>query len=117
MIRPPPESTRTDPLFPYPTLFRSVTGLVRVTQTPEQIYAAGGITVHKVGELIGARIDGVHLSGDLSEETAYAINYALAAHKVVFFRGQHHLDDTRSEERRVGKACVGTCRSRWSTYH
>ena len=56
-------------------------------QTPEQIYAAGGITVRKVGELIGARIDGVHLSGDLSEETAYAINYALAAHKVVFFRG------------------------------
>ncbi|EQM30627.1 dioxygenase [Rhodococcus erythropolis DN1] len=76
----------------------SVTELERVTQTPEQIYAAGGITVHKVGELIGARIDGVHLSGDLSEETAYAINYALAAHKVVFFRGQHHLDDTSQYE-------------------
>src|SRR3546814_666029 len=24
---------------------------------------------------------------------------------------------TRSEERRVGKACVSTCRSRWSQYH
>src|SRR3546814_15023991 len=23
----------------------------------------------------------------------------------------------RSEERRVGKECVRTCRSRWSTYH
>src|SRR3546814_12888172 len=23
----------------------------------------------------------------------------------------------RSDERRVGKECVGTCRSRWSTYH
>src|SRR3546814_8060807 len=23
----------------------------------------------------------------------------------------------RSEERRVGKACVSTCRSRWSQYH
>src|SRR3546814_13111797 len=23
----------------------------------------------------------------------------------------------RSEERRVGKECVGTCRSRWSPYH
>ncbi|WP_069147395.1 TauD/TfdA dioxygenase family protein [Rhodococcus erythropolis] len=76
----------------------SVTELERVTQTPEQIYAAGGITVHKVGELIGARIDGVHLSGDLSEETAYAINYALAAHKVVFFRGQQRLDDTSQYE-------------------
>src|SRR3546814_18030321 len=24
---------------------------------------------------------------------------------------------TRSEERRVGKGCVSTCRSRWSPYH
>src|SRR3546814_17806605 len=28
----------------------------------------------------------------------------------------HHLVD-RSEERRVGKECVSTCRSRWSPYH
>src|SRR3546814_15060146 len=26
-------------------------------------------------------------------------------------------DDSRSEERRVGKECVSTCRSRWSPYH
>src|SRR3546814_3533683 len=26
-------------------------------------------------------------------------------------------DAKRSEERRVGKECVSTCRSRWSTYH
>src|SRR3546814_16472097 len=25
--------------------------------------------------------------------------------------------DSRSEERRVGKACVSTCRSRWVPYH
>src|SRR3546814_3098068 len=25
--------------------------------------------------------------------------------------------DHRSEERRVGKECVSTCRSRWSPYH
>src|SRR3546814_7851342 len=25
--------------------------------------------------------------------------------------------DGRSEERRVGKECVSTCRSRWATYH
>src|SRR3546814_2586705 len=31
-----------------------------------------------------------------------------------------YVDDqklTRSEERRVGKECVSTCRSRWSPYH
>src|SRR3546814_4216763 len=27
------------------------------------------------------------------------------------------LDVKRSEERRVGKECVSTCRSRWSQYH
>src|SRR3546814_8428654 len=29
--------------------------------------------------------------------------------------GHRHL--RRSEERRVGKECVSTCRSRWSPYH
>src|SRR3546814_12677840 len=28
-----------------------------------------------------------------------------------------HDDGFRSEERRVGKECVSTCRSRWSPYH
>src|SRR3546814_16396265 len=27
------------------------------------------------------------------------------------------IDRWRSEERRVGKECVSTCRSRWSPYH
>ena len=27
------------------------------------------------------------------------------------------IDPKRSEERRVGKECCGTCRSRWSPYH
>src|SRR3546814_8268139 len=32
---------------------------------------------------------------------------------------QHYRDNSRfrSEERRVGKECVSTCRSRWSPYH
>src|SRR3546814_3666277 len=30
---------------------------------------------------------------------------------------QHLLEVPRSEERRVGKECVSTCRSRWSPYH
>src|SRR3546814_2026954 len=31
--------------------------------------------------------------------------------------GQQHRRLERSEERRVGKECVSTCRSRWSPYH
>ena len=27
------------------------------------------------------------------------------------------IGESRSEERRVGKECVSTCRSRWSPYH
>src|SRR3546814_3236930 len=30
---------------------------------------------------------------------------------------ENRLSKLRSEERRVGKACVSTCRSRWSRYH
>src|SRR3546814_20878680 len=38
---------------------------------------------------------------------------------VLVARFQRRLDllDDRSEERRVGKECVSTCISRWSTYH
>src|SRR3546814_12539111 len=32
-------------------------------------------------------------------------------------RKQIGLDQERSEERRVGKECVSTCRSRWSPHH
>src|SRR3546814_15117337 len=31
--------------------------------------------------------------------------------------GDRAFYDVRSEERRVGKECVSTCRSRWSPYH
>src|SRR3546814_8791503 len=32
-------------------------------------------------------------------------------------RSRFAWDHPRSEERRVGKECVSTCRSRWSPYH
>lgn len=50
------------------------------------------LRVVKLGENIGARVDGVRL-GDVDTETARAINEAMLEHKVLFFRGQHHLDD------------------------
>lgn len=54
--------------------------------------AHGPVTVEKVGGRIGAVISGVRLGGDLDEDTVAAIRAALLAHKVVFFRDQHHLD-------------------------
>lgn len=49
--------------------------------------------VVKLGANIGARIDGVDVSGNLGAATVAAINDALLEHKVIFFRGQHDLDD------------------------
>ena len=47
----------------------------------------------KLGANIGARVDGVRLGGHLDASTVDELNDALLAHKVIFFRGQHHLDD------------------------
>jgi taurine dioxygenase len=51
------------------------------------------IDVVKLGANIGARIDGVRLSGDVDDSTIAAVNSALLRHKVIFFRNQHDLDD------------------------
>jgi len=51
------------------------------------------LTVTKLTSKIGAVIDGVTLSGDLTPETVAQIRGALLTHKVVFFRDQQHLTD------------------------
>src|SRR3546814_12916342 len=47
---------------------------------------------------------------------AFAINDAALAEVIGRHLDAHGVAD-RSEERRVGKECVSTCRSRWSPYH
>ncbi|MFJ6938719.1 TauD/TfdA dioxygenase family protein [Streptomyces sp. NPDC101132] len=54
-------------------------------------------TVTKIGGRIGALIEGVKLGGDLDDGTVAAIRAALLDHKVVFFRGQDHLDEEGHE--------------------
>ncbi|OBF55376.1 TauD/TfdA dioxygenase family protein [Mycolicibacterium monacense] len=51
------------------------------------------LRVVKLGANIGARIEEVRVGGGLDPVTVTAINEALLEHKVIFFRGQHHLDD------------------------
>src|SRR3546814_12422519 len=41
----------------------------------------------------------------------------LDKYEIASLPGTPMLDYSRSEERRVGKECVSTCRSRWSPYH
>ncbi|HTH60741.1 MAG TPA: TauD/TfdA family dioxygenase [Paraburkholderia sp.] len=59
--------------------------------------AAHELDLHPVAGRIGARIDGVRLAADLDAATFDAIHAALLRHKVLFFRGQHHLDDAAQE--------------------
>jgi len=61
--------------------------------TSGPLAATHAMTVTKLGSRIGARIDGVRLGGDLDSATVDEIRRALLCHKVIFFRGQHHLDD------------------------
>src|SRR3546814_20279404 len=60
------------------------------------------------------------------ESVAIEVERAISGHGVVRIlerlavqRGLPEVirTDNRSEERRVGKECVSTCRSRWSPYH
>lgn len=55
------------------------------------------LDIRPVGGRIGAEIRGVQLSGDLDTETVRAIEAAVVRHKVVFFRGQHNLDNAAHE--------------------
>lgn len=55
------------------------------------------VNVVAVAGRIGAEIQGVQLSGDLDPAIFNKIKQALNEHKVVFFKGQNHLDDTSQE--------------------
>src|SRR5215217_2966265 len=74
----------------------SIAVIQRVLRGPlmaDDARVSESIDVVKLGANIGARIDGVRLSADLGGETVAAINAALLEHKVIFFRGQHDLED------------------------
>jgi len=58
---------------------------------------ASPLDIRPIGGRIGAEIRGVVLSGDLDAATVQAIEAALVRHKVIFFRGQDHLDNAEHE--------------------
>lgn len=55
------------------------------------------VTIHQVAGHVGAEVTGVRLSGKLDPVIIDTIRQALLQHKVLFFRGQHHLDETSQE--------------------
>src|SRR3546814_13926180 len=149
MIRRPPRSTRTDTLFPYTTLFRSighdaiVVDVVTADQTlrftlPEGEFdrSLSRVDLQIRMEILGADLEFVGRPEVDPERGAPTPAILVAVGDITIFGGiivggdgrgvaasvgkgpvaaivaaQH-----RSEERRVGKECVSTCRSRWSPY-
>src|SRR3546814_14987498 len=108
MIRRPPKSTRTDTLFPYTTLFRSL---------PENCQkgvssGAAGVPFAVIAET----------PQDRCRDHAQCAPAAPPDRLPCSRRSPRRWEcrsrcARRSEERRVGKECVSTCRSRWSPYH
>src|SRR3546814_19437837 len=104
MIRRPPRSTRTYTLFPYTTLFRSIRLVcldVALSSLPDKdtLFALG------IDRPLYFSVHSTHAK--LAPEGGALIHVAKYLGTSI----------ERSEERRVGKECVSTCRSRWSPYH
>src|SRR3546814_20451064 len=123
MIRRPPRSTRTDTLLPYTTLFRSAESgerrwFVRVRGEEKDVFTIWfhlrQRTLHYETYVMPAPEEN---AGALYEHLLrrnlklYGAAFAIGEEDAVFLTGQ------RSEERRVGKECVSTCRSRWWPSH
>src|SRR3546814_14154343 len=119
MILPPPSSTRTDTLFPYTTLFRSY-----VTRNPGGYFAentkqheqAVGPFDRPWPRALSAMFNALSRMGGTGDSAPSppALPQAGAAYTGAPGWGQQRR--TRSEERRVGKECVSTGKSRWSPY-
>jgi alpha-ketoglutarate-dependent sulfate ester dioxygenase len=59
--------------------------------------AGAALDIHPITPAIGAEILGVRLSGDLPATTVTAIRDAVMRHRVVFVRGQSHLDEAEHQ--------------------
>src|SRR3546814_12074373 len=119
MIRRPPRFTRTDTLFPYTTLFRSAIELPDVNPVMEDIDLAD-IARRAAGLLaVKASDHQIRIEAPNADETLPAVGeFRRALQIMVNLIGNairyspEHSTIWRSEERRVGKECVSTCRSR-----
>src|SRR3546814_16372857 len=116
MIRLPPISTRTYTLFPYTTLFRSDLAELAFLVIGVDIGAVDRDDDHdrRAG---GDALADLHLPVGNDAVDRRADDRAGEVELRLVEPGRRRRDIGRSEERRVGKACVRPGRSRWSPYH
>src|SRR3546814_17826726 len=98
----PPRSTRTDTLFPYTTLFRQ-------NQAPRLRLGTA--------PLLRAPPTLDRPPSKPSRPSAFPQKFNPVRLLFCPRRPRKSREEFRSEERRVGKECVSTCRYRWSPYH
>src|SRR3546814_20820476 len=119
MIRRPPRSTRPDTLFPYTTLFRS----------KGEAFASPCLS-HLLDFFVGeAGLQPIAFSAERSGwdgqkfatvDDPHGFWLSIRALSDLLYTadlGAVSTINCRSEERRGGKECVSTCRSRWSPEH
>src|SRR3546814_16192149 len=117
MIRRPPRSTRTDTLFPYTTLFRSAV-LTEIWYFAPILCRIAHMTTPPFNWndlrflLAVARSRTISLAGRRT-----GTDHATVSRRISALEAALGLHLFRSEERRVGKECVRTCRTRWSPYN
>src|SRR3546814_13772190 len=115
-MRRPPRCTRTYALFPYTTLFRSLAAVVAIwlgVRQPETLEPARRIPFSLPALLLNGALILRH-----RKVMAYtlALGFLFGA-LLLYVSIAPALFFDRSEERRVGKECVSTCRSRLSPIH
>src|SRR3546814_13377452 len=110
MIRRPPRATRTDTPFPYTTLVRSPAASIEPLAAIMSCLIIGDSIAVGIAGALGALHPhdcDVRATVGASVEAVSAMLPQRRYRSVIVAVG-------RSEERRVGKECVSTCRSRWS---
>src|SRR3546814_18478210 len=112
MCRRPPRSTLTDTLFPYTTLVRTALILHQANLRAKFRLVYGRISAGQNVPSDAYRDD--HGDGDILRLPS---RESFVEGGGIVRRPGRATDAGRSEERRVGKECVSTCRSRWSPYH
>src|SRR3546814_18635878 len=85
----------------------------------ERAVSAAKYTIGRVGTLVAEEVIQLHGGIGMTWElplSHHAKRLTMIGHQLG--DEDHHLERfIRSAERRVGKECVSTCRSRWSPYH
>src|SRR3546814_12389449 len=101
---------------------RAVVGLSVPRNGPTAVVAMAAAALAAGNSVILKAAENTPMSAVLMAELAFEAGIPAGAFNVLQGTGQAvgsalvEHPGTRSEERRVGKECVSTCRSRWSPY-